>query len=353
MTDSLTVGGSQVVLVDLANSQAARGHHVAVAAGEGPLWEELSPTVVGYRHAGGRLPRHRLLPHVRRLLTDDAWDVVHTHQRGVSTAVWLTRAGTRLRHVEHVHSEFRPSSWRGISFRGDALIACGSAVARMLVAGRGRTPETVHTIPNGIADHGVRRRPAPAGDARLHIVNIARADAVKDPARFVEVVAEVHRRGVPVHATWIGDGELLLAARQMVTAAGLESVISFPGGRRPAVEALADADLFLLTSQREGLPLSVIEAAAAGCPVVAPEVGSMTDALRHGHNGWLFPPTAGAEGIADLVARVCADRSTLERAGVRAREVYESDFRLARVTDAVDEVYRSLMVSDGDAALVS
>jgi glycosyltransferase involved in cell wall biosynthesis len=340
MTDDLRIGGSQLVLVALANSQAANGHSVAVAAGAGPLWDELAPAVEALRHPGGRLPRYRVLPYVRRLLIDRAWDVVHTHQRGLSTAVWLARTGTRLTHVEHVHSEFASSSWRGLSFRGDALIACGSAVARMLVDDRRRQPGTVHTVPNGIADHGVRRCAAPSGDDRVRIVNIARVSEVKDPVRFVQVIRALHRRGIPVQGTWVGDGELLSAARALVAESGLERVVSFPGGRRPAVDVLAEADLFLLTSQREGLPLSVLEAGAAGCPVVAPEVGSVPDAVRHRDSGWLFPSTAGPDEIADLVAAACADRAALDRAGLRARQVYEQHFTLERVADAVEKVYR-------------
>jgi glycosyltransferase involved in cell wall biosynthesis len=347
LTDDLTVGGSQLVVVALANHQAERGHRVTVAAGAGLLWQELSPAVDVVRHEGGRLPRHRVLPHVRRLLTGNSWDVVHTHQRGVSTAVWLTRAGTGIRHVEHVHSEFRQSSWRGLSFRGDALIACGSAVARMLVDARGRDPRTVHTIPNGVADHGVRRLPPPPGDGRLRVVNIARVDEVKDPVRFIRVIGELHGRGVPVRGTWIGDGDLLPTARDLVTEAGLTEVVSFPGGRRPAVGALRDADLFLLTSRREGLPLSVLEAAAAGCPVMAPEIGSLHDAVRQGRNGWLFSPNARPGDIADLVADLCDDREALEAAGVQARQVYEQDFQLPRVADAVDAVYETLTGTEG------
>jgi glycosyltransferase involved in cell wall biosynthesis len=125
-----------------------------------------------------------------------------------------------------------------------------------------------------------------------------------------------------------------------VAESGLERVVSFPGGRRPAVDVLAEADLFLLTSQREGLPLSVLEAGAAGCPVVAPEVGSVPDAVRHRDSGWLFPSTAGPDEIADLVAAACADRAALDRAGLRARQVYEQHFTLERVADAVEKVYR-------------
>jgi len=81
ITDNLKVGGSQLVLVDLANQQAAAGHRVAIAAGSGELWAELAPEIVRYEHSSERLSRRVLLPVVRRLLKARRWDIVHTHQR--------------------------------------------------------------------------------------------------------------------------------------------------------------------------------------------------------------------------------------------------------------------------------
>jgi glycosyltransferase involved in cell wall biosynthesis len=343
VTDDLAVGGSQLVLAELANSQAAAGHQVAVAAGAGDLWAELDRSIVRYQHPGGRLSRRELLPSVRCLLVAQSWDVVHTHQRGVSTAVWLTRRGTYLAHVEHVHSVFPTRSFRRTSFRGDALIACGSAVARMLVDDYGRPPSRVHTIPNGVRDHGVRRKPRPADDGVLRVLNIGRVDQVKDPERFVRVLAELAGQAVEFRAKWIGDGSLLAPARRLVHEAGLSGVVEFPGGRRPAVDALADTDIFFLTSAKEGLPLSVIEAGAAGCAVVAPNVGSMTDVIRHGHNGWLYSPGARPPEVADLLAEVASGPEILNRTGTHAREVFERDFEFARVYRDIEEVYRQLV----------
>jgi glycosyltransferase involved in cell wall biosynthesis len=340
VTDDLSVGGSQLVLTQLANSQVASGHHVAVAAGSGELWSELSAGITRYEHSGGRLRRSQLIPHIRRLLLARPWDIVHTHQRGVSTAVWLTRHGHSLRHVEHVHNVFSRRSWDHVSFRGDALIACGSAVARMLVEDYGRAPSRVHTIPNGIQDHGVRRSSRNSGP--LRIVNIARVDEVKDPVRFIRTVDAVWRGGQDVRATWIGDGNLLGSCRRLVDESGLSGVVDFPGGRRPAVNALAEADVVFLTSLHEGLPLSVIEAGAAACAVVAPDVGSLTDVIEHGHNGWLYRPSAPPEEIAILFRDVGTRPEELDKAGMHAREVYERAFEFSRVSAQVEDVYSRL-----------
>jgi glycosyltransferase involved in cell wall biosynthesis len=342
VTDDLAVGGSQLVLTELANSQVAAGHQVAVAAGSGNLWQELDPSIIRHEHAGGRLSRRELLLSMRRLLVVQPWDVVHTHQRGVSTAVWLTRRGTYFAHVEHVHSVFPTGSFRRTSFRGDALIACGSAITRMLVDDYGRAPSRVHTIPNGVRDHGVRRKPRPAGDGVLRVLNIGRVDQVKDPERFVRVLAELAGRGIEFRATWIGDGSLLAPARRLVHEAELSGFVEFPGGRRPAVDALADTDVFFLTSVKEGLPLSVIEAGAAGCAVVAPDVGSLTDVIRHGYNGWLYSPDARPSEVADLLAEVASGPGILNRTGTHAREVFERGFEFSRVYRDIEEVYQRL-----------
>ena len=346
LTDSLVVGGSQQVLIDLANALVGRGHDVGVAAGDGELWRELLPEVRRFHHPGARLG-HRQALWVRRLLAEHSWDVVHTHQRGVSTAVWMTRRWLKTSHVEHVHNVFPVTSTKAISFRGDRLIACGSEVARMLLDDYGRPPELVRTVANGVHDHGIRRLPNSGSHGPLRIVNIARVEHQKDPIRFIEVIRALDEQGVRVSATWVGDGVLLEYCRQQVDEAGFSERIAFPGSRRPAVGLLADADVLLLTSRHEGLPLSVLEAGAAGCAVVAPGVGSLADVIQQGRNGWLYRPGAQPAEIAGLLATVAASPDSWNEVGRHGREVYEQDFTISRVTDQVEEVYGELRTGRG------
>ncbi|MFW3172538.1 glycosyltransferase [Geodermatophilus sp. CPCC 206100] len=343
ITDNLELGGSQLVLVDLANEQVARGHSVAVAAGPGELWTELHPDIERFDLPGRHLPLPRALLAIRPLLRHRPWSVVHTHQRGVSAATWLARGRRPLAHVEHVHAIFTPASRRFLSFRGQALIAVGGGVASMLIDEYKRPSGRVFVVRNGVRDHGFRRsRGTPPGDA-LNLLNIARVDENKNPARFVEIVQELCEQGVPARGRWIGDGPLLGHARGLVARKGLEARVRFTGADRHAVAALAECDLFLLTSRQEGLPLSVIEACAAGVPVAAPDVGSLRDVVTAGQNGWLYGADESPRGIAAIISSAWRERTTLETLGARSREVYERGFRIDRVANEVQHVYDALL----------
>jgi glycosyltransferase involved in cell wall biosynthesis len=337
----MRVGGVQTVVVDLANGQSRRGHSVGIAADDGELWNEVDSDVV--RLEGIRSGRGLGLVNARRALASQDWDIVHTHQRGVSTAVWLARKGLDVRHVEHVHSLFLPTSHARVSFKGEVLISCGPAVTRMLNEAYGRPSELIHTVLNGVADHGRRARAASRRPGSVVLTNIARVTDVKDPERFLRIVGRLREAGLNAVGRWVGGGEMLDHMRREVVRLGMTHAMEFVGPQRPATAWLEDTDIFLSTSRREGLPLSLVEACAAGLPLVAPNVGSISAIVRDGENGSLYdvalPDDAVAETVLDLAGRI-EDLATL---GQRSREIYEQDFSLGRVLDEVDAVYEQLV----------
>jgi glycosyltransferase involved in cell wall biosynthesis len=338
VTDNLHVGGVQSVVVNLANIQASRGHTVAVAAGPGPMWGELDLEVGRFSTRSGRLLRARSTARLVRVLLQ-SWDIVHTHQRGVSSLAWLSKRLFRFRHVEHVHSFFLPVSRPRVSFRGDALIACGSAVGEMLRSEYNRPPSRVHVVLNGVPDHGVRSRTAPRSGHIRRVVNIGRVVHEKDPERFVRIVRAVRRSGLDVHAVWVGAGDLLMDTLHFVEDSGLGNVVDFRGPVRPATDTLQDADVYLSTSRSEGLPLALIEAAAAGLPLVATDVGSVRDVVRNGVNGYLEDATATDEEIAEILAELMHLDVTLGQLGARSRQIFEEQFSLERFAANVEQVY--------------
>ena len=339
VTDNLRVGGVQTVVVDLANGQSRRGHTVGIAAGDGELWKDVDAAVA--RVEPIRSGRGPAIVKARRALVSQRWDVVHTHQRGVSTVVWLVRKGLPLRHVEHVHSVFLPVSHPRVSFRGEALISCGPAVTRMLTEDYGKPVADIHTVLNGVADHGHRARVPERRSGPLVLMNVARVTEVKDPARFVRIVGRLREAGLDVVGRWVGGGELLDHMRHEAAELGLASAIEFVGPQRPAAGWLEDADIFLSTSRVEGLPLSLLEACAAGLPVIAPDVGSVSAIVSEGQNGRLYDPTLPDELVAQIVLEVA--RQDLTTLGRRSREIYDKSFSLDRVLDEVDLVYEQMV----------
>jgi len=336
VSDTLVVGGLERVVVELARGLDARGWRVGVLAGPGPLWDELPEGVARHRLPGRASVRS--VRAVRRLVRARGYELVSVHQRGVALAARWATAGLHVPVVEHVHNVFGPTLVaRAVAFRGGPLIACGTAVAEMLVDGFGRPAGRVHLVRNGVRD------PRPTGDVArrsgLRVVGVGRMTEQKDPVRFVRVVAElVGLLGADrVSAEWVGDGPLMGEVRAAVAAAGLEGVLDLPGELPAAADRIAAADLLVLTSRWEGLPLVALEALAIGRGVLLPDVGSCRDAVGSG-GGALYPvdldERALAARIADLVAA-----GRIEEWQREARGIWEAEFAFDRVVDGVERVF--------------
>ncbi len=156
----------------------------------------------------------------------------------------------------------------------------------------------------------LRRRPA-------GLITVGRFQAPKDYPTLVAALARL--REVPVSVRIVGGGPDLEAIASAVRAAGLEETVEFLGERDDVRALLAAADCFVLASHSEGLPLSVLEAMAAGLPVVASDVGGVHELVVDGETGTLVVPNephALAGALRDLLLDP-ARRQQLGAAGWR------------------------------------
>ncbi|WP_448642077.1 glycosyltransferase family 4 protein [Geodermatophilus sp. URMC 63] len=341
------MGGLERVVVDLSRELCARGHAVTVvAAAGGELWGEL-PDGVRRLASPARETRLQKLHYflwLARALRSGRFDVVHAHQRTVALQARVARAATRLRVVEHVHNVFTPDHKTWVSFRGDHLVACGPAVADMLVRDFRRPPDRISTVVNSVPDlSGGTPPPLPVsqGGRPPSVLVVARVTQAKDPHRFIDVVSELNAGQQRVEAVWVGTGDLW---RECVDEVERRRVpgLSFVGEHRDVVPFLRRADLVMLTSRQEGLPLSLLEAASMGRPLVAPRIGSCPTVVQHGQNGLLFDVDSSPAAIAALVAPVLA-RETLERMGRASRRAYLSRFTPRGQVERLEEVYRTVV----------
>jgi glycosyltransferase involved in cell wall biosynthesis len=341
--DDMRLGGSQRVAVGVANHQARAGTSVAVAAGpQGELWQSLAPDVRPLRSPPhGRVPdKIGFVRWLRRTVRAERIDVVHAHQRQVALLARVAVLGTGAVVVEHVHSTFAPSArTRLLSFRSHHLVACGSSVARMLAEDFGRPRSRISVVRNSVDDlgrDGGLALPSAAG-APPRVLGIGRLDEPKDPQRFVDVVRHLHRSGVPVTAEWIGDGPLRPAIEDDLRRRPVPGLV-LSGTRDDVERRIRDADLLLLTSRHEGLPLVVLEAMSLGRAVVCSDVGSCRDVVEDGVNGAVYPPAAGAAEIAAIIAAAVADRR-LEQWGRRGRELFAASDGIAGMVRDLSSIY--------------
>ncbi len=351
-------GGAEQLLVEHASGSRREGLVFEVAhvlSWKTALVDEMRALDVPVHSLGvRRLADVRWVLRLRRLLRDGRYDIVHAHSPQVAVAARvLVRCMPRATRPALVFTDHN----RWPSYRlptrlanqltyglNDAAIAVSDDV-RESVTPRHRA--RVEVVEHGIDLERVRahasERPAVrtelgARDGEVLVVTVANIRATKNYPGLLRTARDVLDRGLAVRFAAAGQGPMEAEIRRLHAELGFDDRMQLLGYRADGARLIAGADVFLLASHHEGLPLSMMEAFALGVPVVAPAVGGLRTAIVDGENGLLVPPD-DSRALADAVERVTdpAVRAHLA-AGARAgAERYSSRHAIERL----DALYRS------------
>ena len=279
--------------------------------------------------------------------------IIHTHTAKAGTlgrvAARLAGTGSATVHTFHghlLHGYFSPTKTKAVvaleSLLGrstDRLVAVGPQVRDdLLAAGIGR-PDQFSVIPPGLdlppamTREQAREMFGVSGDAPV-LSFIGRLAPIKRPDRFVEVVREVHRVRPDVRFLVAGEG----TEAQVIADANLP--ITMLGWRDDVQDVLVASDAVLLTSDNEGTPLSLIQAALVGLPVVATNVGSVPDVVIDGETGWLANPDALDLARASL--EMLDSPPEAARRGQQARERANRLYGVTRLAEDHAGLYREI-----------
>ena len=270
--------------------------------------------------------------------------VIHTHSyvlRYSLPAGFAARAGTMVHTVHNLASKEVDLAGRWIhrmAFRRRvAAVAVGEQVRRSFRGMYGAEPAA--TIPNGI-DAGAFHRPGARqpwrrgngfGEGDFLIASMARLEPQKNPQGLIEAFAQAFggdRRG---HLLLGGDGSLRDASREYAVRRGVGERVHLLGVQTDVAGMLSACDVFALCSHWEGNPLAVMEAMAAGLPVVATAVGSVPELVADGETGLLVAPGdvhAFGSALATL-ARDSGRRSEMAFAAQRRAAAFSLDAMVA------------------------
>ncbi len=231
----------------------------------------------------------------------------------------------------------------------DRVVAPSRATAEELARDYGVAGAAV--IPNGVAplprETGAPAvAPSPAGG--LVVLYAGRLRTRKAVAVLLEAVARARREVPGIALELVGDGEQRPALRAQAERLGIAGAVRFVGAvpRAEMARRLAAADLFCLPSLYEGLPLAILEAMAAGLPVVATAVAGVPEAVDDGTTGLLVPPE-DADALARALAALAADPERRRRMGEAGRRKLERDFAIPRVAAAYLELWQALVPGAG------
>jgi glycosyltransferase involved in cell wall biosynthesis/peptidoglycan/xylan/chitin deacetylase (PgdA/CDA1 family) len=358
MTSSSGLGGIERSLVRLVPALDRCGTSCEVLPLEagGPaaaLLEESGITVRGLQAGGPILQAHRL----RALLREGGYDVVHAY--GTKAAFlarvasrWLGGGGPKV--VTGVLSTGRERGKAALRVDGltrrwnDLYLSNSRAGAAALTDAAGLAPGSVPVLYDGVEPEGLRRRSRDEIRASLGIgrgapvlICVANLRPMKGHATLLNAFARV-REGLPASRLLL-VGEDRMGGRVQELAAGLlpAEAVLFLGCRADVEDLLAASDLFVLASDWEGLPVSLLEAMRAGLPIVATGVSGIPEAVAHGRHGLLVRPGNPAE-LAAAIIDVLREPARARRMAERARERFLSEFTIDRTARELAELYAGL-----------
>ena len=222
---------------------------------------------------------------------------------------------------------------------GGKIIAVSEANARAARECAVGSPSNMVTIWNGMPDTPLRAVP---GSQQIRtVVMVARFSPQKNQRLLVEALSD-QLLTVPWRLLLIGEGPTRKEVEDLATSLGVRNRVEFLGDRGDVAELLAAADLFVLSTNWEGLPLSILEAMRAGLPVIATDVGGCSEAVTDGVTGFLAPRD-NASVLAVQIQTLLSSPKLLAAFGKAGRERFERDFRLETMIRKTWSVYESLV----------
>ena len=360
---ALGVGGAEM-LVDVMVRRLSDQYRCVVAVLDevGELGEKLRADgfVVEHLHRQPGIDRgcaKRLDAFARR----EGAKVLHAHQytpffqamlsRGLlgSRPVLLTEHG---RHFPDLPSRKRSVVNRLLLRKQDRLVGCGGAVRQALIDNEGLPADRIDVIYNGV-DLNALSKPSVGARDRIRrefgftdddfvAVQVARLHELKDHVTAVKAIEEARRSAPNIRLLIAGEGDQRPVIERAIKERNLESHVVLAGNRSDVPDLLAASDAFLMSSISEGIPLTIIEAMAAGIPVVSTAVGGIPEMIQHELNGFLAPAgdaTSLARSLVRLHQLPCLRQSTV----LAGRATAERDFSLAGMLNGYCRTYEEML----------
>ena len=351
-------GGQQQVLL-LMRRQRSRGDDPHLVA---PVGSALAERASKEEFAVHPLPMRGTwdLPSVfalARLMREDRPDIVHWHAaraHAIGAMAALIAPGPARVLSRRVHFPVRRSLGSRLLYALpiERIAAISQAVRDSLVRS-GVDSGLIRIVPSGIDvaslsgpfDRSSARARLGAGDQDIVALNVSALAPRKGQTDLLHATALSIRR-VPSLKVWIaGEGPLEGKLRAEQRALGLEESVKFLGFRTDVFELLRAADFFCLPSLSEGLGTSILEAMAAGLPVVATRTGGVPEIVEEERTGILVPPSDPA-ALSDAMVRVASRADLRASMGGLGRERAER-FSADRTAKLTCDVYRSALAARG------
>lgn len=368
LSTSMGMGGADQQLLSAAQGMRSRGHQVLIVS-----LTPLGPMGLQARNSGiptESLGMRRGFPDPRGLLRlariARAWrpDVVHSHMVHANLMARVLRLLVPVPAlVSTIHNIYEGGRLRMAGYRlsnrlVDQMTIVSQAAADRFVAERIVPRELLRVLPNGVDTERFFNVPLGTRERIRHSIGlidefawlaVGRFELAKDYPNMLRAFVAVRERHPDAVLLLVGRGSLQQDTEQLVSELKLGGAVRFLGVRQDVPEIMSAADGYVMSSAWEGMPIVLLEAAAAGLPIVATGVGGNREVVRDGDSGLLVPPRdseALAKGMLRLMGLSEAERRSW---GERGREYVRNHYGLAQVVGRWEALYHEVLARKGIA----
>jgi glycosyltransferase involved in cell wall biosynthesis len=313
-------------------------------------WEQKSSPINGFRLLRGFF-------RLGNLMTKSHFDIIetfthHANFLGLPLA-WLFRIPVRVATHHGIQESF--PGWLAFFYKmlinspmTSCLVAVSQQVKEYSIHDEGIDAEKIHVIPNGLdfsrfkeispeEKRTIRRRLNLVEDGPV-LLTIARLAAPKGHTILIQAAPLVMEKHPQAAFLFAGDGSLRAELEEQAGRLGISQAVHFLGVRSDIPDLLSIADVFVLPSLTEGLPVALLEAMAAGLPVIASRVGGVETLVTDELTG-LTVPAGDPEGLSRAIIRLLDDRNAGERLGRAAQSYIRTHYSAERMCAAYQRLF--------------
>jgi len=347
-------GGGETQVFGLLTYLAVKGHrNDLLAHPQGKLFTQSQKLNVNVRALVVRNELDlRAILRLRRLVRDEKYDVVHLHtKRAHALSLWLPRGVEAPKYVVTRRMDYPVAKgWythQLYNRRVDGVIAISKPIVELL-SGAGVDGQKIRLIHSGVDARrfeAIAEASEPNPDLSV-VGSVAVMEERKGHRYLLEAARLLKDRGHRIRYLLAGDGSLKSKLEETVRSLDLAEDVRFVGFVSDVAQFLAGVDIFASPSLYEGLGVAVLEAMAAGKPIVATNVGGLAESVIDSVTGILIPPR-DAQALAAAIAKLVEEKSLARQMGRKGAKQVQENFTLEKMAMKNEAYYYALL--DGKA----
>jgi glycosyltransferase involved in cell wall biosynthesis len=361
------IGGGESHLLSLAeNLDRDNFNPVVLSFTDGPMVEQLNAMNVPTRVIHTTRPFDiSKWAAVKRFLQKEKFDLVHAHgTRAASNVLWAART-LDIPVIYTVHGwsfhQDQNKLVRNIRISGEKYLTSKTAVnISVSLSNQQSGKKFIPLFKSIVINNGINqnkfnpqkrfkniRLELGIPENSFLVLFVARFTAHKQPLALIEAFAKALTSNPNLHLLMVGDGDQRNEADVIIKQYGLQHKITLESFRKDVPDILAAADVFVLPSLWEGLPIGLLEAMAMGKAVIATNVDGTSEVITHNKNGMLIETDGLVQNLTEALLKLSVDKEMKSRFERNAMKTIDENYDAADMTRRIEQVYLQTAVLGG------